>query len=46
MADNENAEIRKESAIALGNTWSQGVDGAVDTIIKFMNDKDTQELLQ
>lgn len=40
MAENENANIRKEAAIALGNSWSKGVDGAVDTIIKLMDDKD------
>lgn len=41
MASNDNAKIRAASANALGNTWSQGVNGAVDTIIKLMNDKDT-----
>ena len=40
MASNENAKIRTEAAIALGNSWSEGVDGAVSTIIKLMNDTD------
>lgn len=40
MASHENAKIRQEAAVALGNSWSKGVDGAVDTIIKLMNDKD------
>lgn len=40
MADHENAKIRLEAASALGNSWSKGVDGAVDTVIKLMNDKD------
>ena len=41
MASHENAKIRNASASALGNSWSQGVEGAVDTVIKLMNDKDT-----
>ena len=40
MANNENKKIRTEAAIALGNSWSEGVDGAVSTIIKLMNDTD------
>ena len=41
MAENENAKIRVQVAYALGNSWSKGVEGAVDTIIKLMNDEDT-----
>lgn len=40
MANNSNAIIRKEAAIALGNSWSKGIDGAVDAVIKLMNDSD------
>lgn len=40
MASNGNAKIRTEAAIALGNSWSEGVDGAVSTIIELMNDTD------
>ena len=39
-SEHENAKIRTQVAYALGNSWSKGVDGAVDTIIKLMNDKD------
>ena len=42
MASNENSKIRVQAASALGNTWSQGVEGAVDTIIALMNDKDIE----
>lgn len=42
MANNQNAVIRKEAAIALGNSWSKGIDGAVDTVIKLMNDSDIE----
>lgn len=41
MTDNPNAKIRIAAANALGNSWSVGVDGAVDAIIKLMNDSDT-----
>ena len=41
MTDNPNAKIRIAAANALGNSWSIGVDGAVDAIIKLMNDSDT-----
>ena len=40
MASHENAKIRNEAAIALGNSWSIDVDGAVEAVIKLMNDKD------
>ena len=42
MANNQNAVIRKEAAIALANSWSKGIDGAVDTVIKLMNDSDIE----
>lgn len=41
MASHENAKIRVQAASALGNSWSEGVEGAVATIITLMNDKDT-----
>ena len=41
MASHEHAKIRNAAANALGNSWSKGVEGAVDTIIKLMNDTDT-----
>lgn len=40
MASHENALIRKQAASALGNSWSEGVEGATQTIITLMNDKD------
>ena len=40
MADNQNAKIRAAAASALGNSWSEGVEGAVQTVIKLMNDQD------
>ncbi len=39
MADSENPKLRFRAAIAIGNTWSQGVDGTVDKIIGMMNDE-------
>jgi len=41
MSNNENATIRKNAASALANSWSKGVDGVTDAVIKLMNDKDT-----
>lgn len=40
MASHENAKIRARAASALGNSWSKGVEGALDTVIKLMNDSD------
>ena len=40
MADSQNAKIRVAAASALGNSWSEGVEGAVQTVIKLMNDQD------
>ena len=42
MASHENAKIRAKAALALGNSWSKGVEGAVDTIITLMNDSDKE----
>lgn len=39
MSKSENPLLRKEAAIALGNSWSEGVDGAVDAIITLMSDE-------
>ena len=40
MSENENTKIRLAVASALGNSWSEGVEGAVSTVIKLMNDED------
>lgn len=40
MSKNENPYVRRQSAYALGNTWSIGVDGAVDAMLTMMNDKE------
>lgn len=40
MSENDNAKIREASAYALGNSWSKGLDGATEAIIKLMNDED------
>ena len=40
MADHESARIRVRAAIAIGNSWSKGVDGTVEKIIAMMNDSD------
>ena len=39
MADSDNVKLRVRAACAIGNSWSQGVDGAVDKIIEMMNDE-------
>lgn len=40
MSKNENPYVRRQSAYALGNTWSIGVDGAVDAMLTMMNDEE------
>ncbi|MCR4604536.1 MAG: HEAT repeat domain-containing protein [Eubacterium sp.] len=40
MADNENPKVRVQAALAIGNSWSKGVDGTVDKIIAMMDDED------
>ncbi|MBR2752075.1 MAG: HEAT repeat domain-containing protein [Clostridiales bacterium] len=40
MADHEKARIRVRAAIAIGNSWSRGVDGTVEKITEMMNDPD------
>lgn len=40
MAKHENKQVRLQATYALGNYWSQKVDGAVDTIIALMSDED------
>ena len=40
MAKHEHATIRQSAAYALGSSWSEGVDGAVETIIALMSDSD------
>lgn len=39
MADHENFKIRYQAAMAIGNTWTIGVDGATDKIIDMMDDE-------
>lgn len=38
MAKNENHLIRMRAAMALGNSWSKGIDGVVDQVIALMSD--------
>lgn len=40
MSEHEHPIIRKDAAIAIGNYWSIGAEGMVETIIKLMNDED------
>lgn len=40
MAKHKNPNIRRVAALSLGNSWSEGVEGATDTIIELMNDED------
>ncbi len=40
MAENENKYVRCSAAQALANSWSKNLEGALDTVIKLMNDKD------
>lgn len=42
MAEHPNPLIRKRTAIAIGNTWSIGVEGTVDKIIELMHDEDIE----
>lgn len=42
MAKHENKYVRLKATYALGNSWSKGVDGAVDMIITLMDDKDDE----
>ncbi|MBO4793760.1 MAG: HEAT repeat domain-containing protein [Deltaproteobacteria bacterium] len=40
MAKHEHPQVRWAAAVALGNTWSDKVPGAVDTIIALIGDED------
>ena len=40
MAKHEHPQVRWASAVALGNSWSDKVPGAVDTIITLIGDED------
>lgn len=40
MAGHENAQLRLRAAYALGNSWSIGVEGAVEKMIELMSDPD------
>ncbi len=42
MADHSNTRIRVRAAIAIGNSWSKGVDGTVEKIIAMMNDPEIE----
>lgn len=39
MAESENPKLRYRAALAFGNSWTIGVEGAVDQIIKMMDDE-------
>ncbi len=39
-AKNENAAVRRQTAVALGSTWNKTLDGAVDAEIELMKDSD------
>ena len=39
MTEHPNPLIRKKTTIAIGNTWSKGVDGTVEKIIEMMHDE-------
>ena len=40
MSKHENSFVRRKAAIALANTWSNKVEGAVDAVIAMMGDSD------
>ena len=40
MAKHDNPIIRQAAASSIGNSWTEGVEGAVDEIITLMSDKD------
>lgn len=39
MTEHENANVRKQAALAIGSEWAMGIDGMVDAILKLMNDE-------
>ena len=41
-AKNENAAVRRQTAVALGSTWNKTLDGAVDAEIELMKDSDNE----
>ena len=40
MTEHENANVRKQAALAIGSEWAMGIDGMVDAILKLMSDED------
>lgn len=40
MTKNENAKVRCQAALALGNSWSDEVEGAAEALIALMSDSD------
>ena len=42
MSEDENPKLRYQAAIAIGNSWSVGVDGVVDKIIEMMSDENEE----
>ena len=42
MTKHKNPLIRKAAASAIGNSWSEGVEGATEAIITLMNDEDKE----
>ena len=39
MAESDNFKLRIQAALAIGNSWSKGVDGTVEKIIEMMDDE-------
>ena len=42
MTEHENANVRKQAALAIGSEWAMGIDGMVDAILKLMGDEDEE----
>ena len=42
MNEHENANVRKQAALAIGSEWAMGIDGMVDAILKLMGDEDEE----
>lgn len=40
MSEHENPAIRLQATFGLANSWSKGVDGVLDAVIRLMNDED------
>ncbi len=42
MSESPDPKLRFKAAVAIGNYWSRGVEGAADKIIEMMNDSDPE----